>query len=225
MQPSGLLRPAFAPFKATPGPQEVYGAEDGPHGNHWRPPPRPCIPLAASCMPHRSHLCCPAHPAPPLQLPALPQIGHAGDGGLYAEMVQDRSFDALAAATGFLASPPPACRSTCPPWRPATATRCARCTRPGTIPPTRRTAASGSIWRSGGATLPTSRGERFRGDGRAALSLAAPQAAGQPHDHTAHQQTLTCRHEQTCVPALPAPAPAATTSLWRGSPSPAPPRS
>ena len=105
MQPSGLLRPAFPPFKATPGPQEVYGAEDGPHGNHWRPPPRPCIPLAASCMPHRSHLCCPAHPAPPLQLPALPQIGHAGDGGLYAEMVQDRSFDALAAATGFLASP------------------------------------------------------------------------------------------------------------------------
>lgn len=33
------------------------------------------------------------------------EIGHAGDGGLYAEMVQDRSFDALAAATGFLASP------------------------------------------------------------------------------------------------------------------------
>lgn len=36
------------------------------------------------------------------------EIGHAGDGGLYAEMVQDRSFDALAAATGFhAASAPP----------------------------------------------------------------------------------------------------------------------
>ncbi|KAL4859616.1 Alpha-L-arabinofuranosidase 1 [Chlorella vulgaris] len=33
------------------------------------------------------------------------EIGHAGDGGLYAELVQDRSFDALAAATGFLDSP------------------------------------------------------------------------------------------------------------------------
>ncbi|GAB4817965.1 hypothetical protein N2152v2_005011 [Parachlorella kessleri] len=32
------------------------------------------------------------------------EIGHAGEGGLYAEMVQDRSFDALAAATGFHAS-------------------------------------------------------------------------------------------------------------------------
>ncbi len=31
------------------------------------------------------------------------QIGHAGDGGLYAEIVQDRSFDAIAAATGFQA--------------------------------------------------------------------------------------------------------------------------
>ena len=29
------------------------------------------------------------------------QIGHAGDGGLYAELVQDRSFDGLARATGF----------------------------------------------------------------------------------------------------------------------------
>lgn len=29
------------------------------------------------------------------------QINHAGEGGLYAEMVQDRSFDALAHATGF----------------------------------------------------------------------------------------------------------------------------
>jgi hypothetical protein len=35
---------------------------------------------------------------------ALWQIGHAGEGGLYAEMIQDRSFDALAAATGFHAS-------------------------------------------------------------------------------------------------------------------------
>ncbi|PSC67243.1 Alpha-L-arabinofuranosidase 1, partial [Micractinium conductrix] len=34
-------------------------------------------------------------------------IGHAGEGGLYAELVQDRSFDALAAATGFHASPDP----------------------------------------------------------------------------------------------------------------------
>jgi alpha-N-arabinofuranosidase len=33
------------------------------------------------------------------------QIGHAGEGGLYAELVQDRSFDALAAAAGFLDSP------------------------------------------------------------------------------------------------------------------------
>eukprot|EP00887_Chlorella_sp_A99_P005257 scaffold1.g5257.t1 len=31
-------------------------------------------------------------------------IGHAGEGGLYAELVQDRSFDALATATGFLSS-------------------------------------------------------------------------------------------------------------------------
>ncbi|KAL4528572.1 hypothetical protein Ndes2526B_g07307 [Nannochloris sp. 'desiccata'] len=29
------------------------------------------------------------------------EIGHAGDGGLYAEMIQDRSFDATAAASGF----------------------------------------------------------------------------------------------------------------------------
>lgn len=29
------------------------------------------------------------------------QINHAGEGGLYAEMVQDRSFDALAHATDF----------------------------------------------------------------------------------------------------------------------------
>ena len=29
------------------------------------------------------------------------EIGHAGDGGLYAEMIQDRSFDATAAAAGF----------------------------------------------------------------------------------------------------------------------------
>lgn len=44
---------------------------------------------------------------PPPLVPAYPlpsgtlQIGHAGDGGLYGELVQDRSFDALAAATGF----------------------------------------------------------------------------------------------------------------------------
>lgn len=41
------------------------------------------------------------------------QIGHAGDGGLYAELVQDRSFDALARVSGFgggvggSAGPPP----------------------------------------------------------------------------------------------------------------------
>jgi hypothetical protein len=32
------------------------------------------------------------------------EIGHAGDGGLFAELVQDRSFDALAAAAGFSSS-------------------------------------------------------------------------------------------------------------------------
>jgi len=30
------------------------------------------------------------------------EIGHAGEGGLYAELIQDRSFDAIAMATGFL---------------------------------------------------------------------------------------------------------------------------
>ncbi|KAK2080720.1 hypothetical protein QBZ16_000574 [Prototheca wickerhamii] len=34
----------------------------------------------------------------------LDQIGHAGDGGLYAELVQDRSFDAIAHASGFALS-------------------------------------------------------------------------------------------------------------------------
>lgn len=34
-----------------------------------------------------------------------PQIGHAGEGGIYAELIQDRSFDALAFTTGFLDSP------------------------------------------------------------------------------------------------------------------------
>lgn len=29
------------------------------------------------------------------------EIGHAGEGGLYAELIQDRSFDAVATATGF----------------------------------------------------------------------------------------------------------------------------
>ncbi|KAK9803718.1 hypothetical protein WJX73_006123 [Symbiochloris irregularis] len=33
------------------------------------------------------------------------EIGHAGEGGIYAEMIQDRSFDALAYTTGFLDSP------------------------------------------------------------------------------------------------------------------------
>lgn len=32
------------------------------------------------------------------------QINHAGEGGLYAELIQDRSFDALAFTTGFHAS-------------------------------------------------------------------------------------------------------------------------
>lgn len=52
--------------------------------------------------------CSPARwfpPIPPSSLPPSSQIGHAGEGGLYAELVQDRSFDALAAATGFAASP------------------------------------------------------------------------------------------------------------------------
>lgn len=62
--------------------------------------PLPTLPRCPSCLPHplpRPRLLC----VPPLQ------IGHAGDGGLYAELVQDRSFDALAAATGFHASPEP----------------------------------------------------------------------------------------------------------------------
>lgn len=36
--------------------------------------------------------------------PTAPQIEHAGEGGLYAEMVQDRSFDAVAMAAGFLST-------------------------------------------------------------------------------------------------------------------------
>ena len=32
------------------------------------------------------------------------QINHAGEGGLYAELLQDRSFDALAIANGFNSS-------------------------------------------------------------------------------------------------------------------------
>lgn len=32
---------------------------------------------------------------------AVPQINHAGEGGLYAEMVADRSFDGIAHAMGF----------------------------------------------------------------------------------------------------------------------------
>ena len=47
------------------------------------------------------------HPPSPWPRPTPLQIGHAGEGGLYAELVQDRSFDALAAATGFHASPDP----------------------------------------------------------------------------------------------------------------------
>ena len=31
----------------------------------------------------------------------MPQINHAGEGGLYAEMVADRSFDGIAHAMGF----------------------------------------------------------------------------------------------------------------------------
>ena len=41
------------------------------------------------------------------RLADLVQIGHAGDGGLHAELVQDRSFDALAAATGFASGQAP----------------------------------------------------------------------------------------------------------------------
>jgi hypothetical protein len=32
------------------------------------------------------------------------EIGNGGEGGLYAELIQDRSFDALARTTGFLYS-------------------------------------------------------------------------------------------------------------------------
>ena len=32
---------------------------------------------------------------------SLPQINFAGEGGLYVEMIQDRSFDAMALAVGF----------------------------------------------------------------------------------------------------------------------------
>ena len=37
----------------------------------------------------------------PDALCSLLQIGHAGEGGLYAELIQDRSFDALALQTGL----------------------------------------------------------------------------------------------------------------------------
>lgn len=43
-------------------------------------------------------VCCKNHKGPAPRTP--PQIGHAGDGGLYAELVQDRSFDAIARASG-----------------------------------------------------------------------------------------------------------------------------
>ncbi|KFM27338.1 Alpha-L-arabinofuranosidase 1 [Auxenochlorella protothecoides] len=36
------------------------------------------------------------------------EIGHAGEGGLYAELVQDRSFDAIARVSGFASSNAPA---------------------------------------------------------------------------------------------------------------------
>ena len=62
----------------------------------------PCRRHPAAAPPDRPSL--PLQPLPP-SLPRPLQIGHAGDGGLYAELVQDRSFDALAAATGFLSAP------------------------------------------------------------------------------------------------------------------------
>lgn len=69
-----------------------------------RKPPAACFirarpataPALAACqLPARQF----ARPDP--SAPLRTQIGHAGEGGLYAEMVQDRSFDALAAATGI----------------------------------------------------------------------------------------------------------------------------
>lgn len=58
---------------------------------HWLAAPAAHLPRSAQQRPAL------------LPFPGDPQIGHAGDGGLYAELVQDRSFDALAAATGFRA--------------------------------------------------------------------------------------------------------------------------
>lgn len=37
--------------------------------------------------------------------PLRRQIQHAGEGGLYAELVQDRSFDGLAFSGGFHSDP------------------------------------------------------------------------------------------------------------------------
>lgn len=73
----------------------------------WRPPKAP--PGSCGVSARQPAPPPPPRPRPPPSPPSLPpphrQIGHAGDGGLYAEMVQDRSFEALATATGFLDSP------------------------------------------------------------------------------------------------------------------------
>ena len=62
-------------------------------------------------LPVGEALCRRRPPTALLLLPAAPapallhlQIGHAGDGGLYAELVQDRSFDALAKISNFSGS-------------------------------------------------------------------------------------------------------------------------
>jgi hypothetical protein len=46
----------------------------------------------------------PFHAAGESQPEGVPQINHAGEGGLYAEMIQDRSFDALAITSNFWGS-------------------------------------------------------------------------------------------------------------------------
>lgn len=86
--------------------QALYGC--------WQCPGEPWMACAAACC----WLSCghplrgvqsvpPPQPPAPCPAPHAMQIGHAGDGGLYAEMVQDRSFDAVAAAVGFAAGAGP----------------------------------------------------------------------------------------------------------------------
>lgn len=85
----------------------IFFEEARPPGDDWR---RVAGGMACSCSLgcscEASERCAVPPPSSPWLLPTQPttpfvQIGHAGDGGLYGELVQDRSFDALAAATGF----------------------------------------------------------------------------------------------------------------------------